>query len=88
MYANEQHTAHDLAHFTARGIDPATREPRKQAVPCFWCPIGAASTMNRSGLCDRHDTLIRDALAEVDTGSNPGDRREQTQVEAPFTPRG
>lgn len=83
MFSNETHTAHDLAHFAARGIDPTTREPRKQPVPCVWCPRGAAPTMNRSGLCDRHDSLIVDALADLDDRGvlGPG-------IESRLTPRG
>lgn len=80
MFSNDTHTDHDLALFAASGIDPDTREPRHRPVRCIWCRPGAPLTLNRSGLCDGHDTLIRDALADgdgpersgIETGAAPG----------------
>lgn len=65
MFANDIHTDYDLAHFAEKGIDPATREPRHHPVKCLFCGPLARATMNRSGLCDRHDALVSDAAKDV-----------------------
>ena len=75
MFYNDTHTDHDLAQFAAMGIDPETREPRKQPTFCTFCGPARPTTMNRSGLCDRHDTAMRDAvkdLPEATVGGHAG----------------
>lgn len=66
MYFNDQHTPRDLAAFEAAGIDPATREPRKQPTTCRLCPPRSRPTVwNRSGLCDYHEDYMEGLSAAV-----------------------
>lgn len=61
MYYNTTHTDHDLAGFARDGIDPDTREPRKQPVRCPWCPPTLRATIwNRSGACGLHSDMMRE----------------------------